>query len=307
MEDSMAHPRAAAAPLELPAWKSVLSVSAAILLALLFVVAGTWKITDPYDAATRMVQAKVPGDLGLPAALGFGIAETFTAVLLLVPRFRRWGAWLSGAMLVAFMVYIGYHYQALRGEECSCFPWVKRAIGPGFFVADGIMLALAVFAGFWARPSSSKRSAAIALGAVAVFAFASLGVAFARQTGAKAPDTISVNGQPYSLQTGRHFIYFFDPECSHCYQAAKAMATYGWKDTKIIGVATSQPRFAPGFLQDTGLKAELTTDVDALKKAFPFGDAPFAVALENGRQKQSYIHFEGNEPKESLKKLGFVE
>src|SRR5688500_16979006 len=217
MEDSIAHASATTRALELPAWKHVVSVSAAVLLAALFLIAGTWKIIEPYDAATRMVQAKVPGNLGLPAALSFGIAETFAAVLLLVPRFRRWGAWLTGGLLVAFMIYIGYHYQALRGEECSCFPLVKRAVGPGFFIADGLMLTLALCAGYWARPSWSKRSAAIVLGAVAVFAFASLGVAYSRQSGAKAPDTIAVDGQPYSLQTGKHFIYFFDPECSHCY------------------------------------------------------------------------------------------
>jgi uncharacterized membrane protein YphA (DoxX/SURF4 family) len=307
MEDSMAQARAVDPPIELPAWKNVLSVSSALILAVLFIIAGTWKITDPYDAATRMVQAKVPGDLGLAAAIGFGIAETFAAVLLLVPRFRRWGAWLTGAMLVAFMIYIGYHYEALRGEECSCFPWLKRAVGPGFFVADGIMLALAVFAGWWARPSESKRSAAIILGAVSVFAFASLGVAFTRQSGVKAPDSITVNGQPYSLQTGKHFIYFFDPECGHCFQAAKQMATYNWGDTKVVGVYTRMPQFAPAFLTDTGLKAVLTADHDLLKKTFPFTDAPFAVAIENGRQKASFIHFEGDEPKESLKKLKFVE
>src|SRR5688500_18158336 len=174
MDEGLAQAQTHPGAIDLPTWKTVVNVSSAVLLSVLFLIAGIWKITEPYDAATRMVQAKIPGQLALPTAIGFGIAETFAAVLLLVPRFRRWGAWLTGLMLVAFMVYIGYHYQALRGEECSCFPWVKRAIGPGFFVADGIMLALAVFAGFWARPSSSKRSAAIALGAVAVFAFASL-------------------------------------------------------------------------------------------------------------------------------------
>jgi uncharacterized membrane protein YphA (DoxX/SURF4 family) len=307
MDDSMAHARAMTGPLELAAWKNVLSVSAAVILAALFLIAGTWKITDPYDAATRMVQAKVPGGLGLTAALSFGIAETFAAVLLLVPRFRRWGAWLAGAMLIAFIIYIGYHYEALRGEECSCFPWVKRAVGPGFFIADGLMLALAMVAGLWARRSESKRSAAIILGAVSVFAFASLGVAYSRQSGVEAPSTIMVNNASYSLRTGKHFIYFFDPECGHCFQAAKQMATYNWGDTKVVGVYTRMPQFAPAFLQDTGLKAVLTSDHDLLKKTFPFTDAPFAVALENGRQKASFIHFEGDEPKQSLKKLGFVQ
>jgi len=33
---------------------------------------------------------KVPQNLSLAAALLLGIAETFSAVLILVPRFRRW-------------------------------------------------------------------------------------------------------------------------------------------------------------------------------------------------------------------------
>lgn len=303
----MAQTRAETGALEMPAWKNVLSMASAVILAALFLVAGTWKIIEPYELATRMVQAKVPGSLGLPAALAFGIAETFAAILLLVPRFRRWGAWLAGVLLIAFMLHVGYHYQELRGQECSCFPWLKRAIGPGFFVGDAIMLLLAVIAGIWARPSESKRSAAIVLGAITVFALASFGVAFTRQSGVKAPDTIAVGGQPYSLAHGKHFIYFFDPECSHCYQAAKTMATFNWGATKVIGVATAQPRFAPGFLQDTGLKADLSTDVDTLRKVFPFVNAPFGVAIENGRQKQSFLYFEGDEPRASLKKLGFIE
>src|SRR6185503_17911017 len=131
MEDSMAHPPVAAGAVDLPAWKSVIAVVSAVILGFLFIVAGVWKITDPFGAATRMNQALLPAALSLPAALAFGVAETFAGVLLFVPRFRRWGSWLTGLLLVAFLGYFAVNYTALQGQECSCFPWLKRAVGPG--------------------------------------------------------------------------------------------------------------------------------------------------------------------------------
>src|SRR4030081_1432787 len=132
MDDSIAHPSFRASALEVPAWKSLLSVSAAVIVAALFIVSGVWKITDPLGWSTRMIQAKVPADLSQAAAILVGICETFGGVLLVVPRFRRWGAWITGGLLVVFMAYFGINYTALHGEECSCFPWLKRAVGPGF-------------------------------------------------------------------------------------------------------------------------------------------------------------------------------
>ncbi len=290
----------------MPAWKGLLSVGAAILLGLLFIVAGVWKITDPYGAATRMIQAKVWPDLSILAAISLGTAETFAGVLLMVPRFRRWGAWLTGFLLLVFMVYIGINYNALQGAECSCFPWLKRAVGPGFFVGDGIMLLFAVAAGIWARQPESLRSAVTILGVVAVFAGVSFGVTYARQSGLQAPDSITVDGQHYSLQHGKVFLYFFDPECSHCFQAAKQMSKFTWKDVKVIGIPTAQPRFAQGFLQDTNLKAGISNDLELLRKTFSFVAGPYGVALENGRQKEAYINFDEKEPKEGLKRLGFI-
>jgi hypothetical protein len=187
--------------------------------------------------------------------VAFGIAETVAGVLILVPRFRRWGAWLAGAMLVAFLIYFGINYNVLRGEECNCFPWIKRVVGPGFFIGDLVMLALAVFAGVWAKPSTSLRSAFVILAAVSVFALVSYGVAATRQTGTRAPDTVTVDGRPYSLQQGKIFIYFFDPECLHCLEAARRMSTYNWGDTKVMVAAIQQPRQSQAFLQDSGLRA----------------------------------------------------
>jgi uncharacterized membrane protein YphA (DoxX/SURF4 family) len=307
MDESLAQLRVQGTQFESPAWKTILSVASGIVLGILFIVSGVWKLVEPFEWAERVVQAKVPAQFGLAAALGVGITETFGGVLLLVPRFRRWGAWITGFLLVVFMAYFAWFYAELTGADCSCFPWLKRTVGPGFFIGDGVMLVLAALAAIWSRKPDGVRGAAIILGAICVFAFASLGVTYAQRSGAAAPDEISVNGQPYSLERGRQFVYFFDPECSHCYTAAKDMAAYRWRDTVVIAVPTVNPQFAPGFLQETGLKALLTIDHDKLKAAFPFGNAPFGVAVENGRQKQSFIGFENGEPLESLRKLGFVE
>jgi uncharacterized membrane protein YphA (DoxX/SURF4 family) len=307
MNDSMAQRDPALMPLELHSWKTAVNWLAAISISLIFLVAGIWKVTDPTGAAVRLAQAKVPESLSLAAALLLGIAETVAGVLVLVPRFRKWGAWLGGLLLLAFMVYIGIHYQALQGAECSCFPWVKRAVGPGFFVADTIMLLAAALAARWSRPPENLRGAVLVLGAVCVFAAASYGAEVMRERGVKAPETITVDGKPFSTQQGRIFIFFFDPECVHCLDAGKRMAKLHWRDTKIIGVATQQPQFAADFLHDTGLQASISPDFQLLKKTFPFGDPPAGAAIENGRQKEAVTKFEGDEPAATLKRLGFVD
>ena len=118
----------ALARFEMPGWKSWLGGAAAVIMAVVFLVAGVWKITDAPGAAVRLAQMKVPGNLSLAATLLLGIAETFSAALILTPRLRRWGAWVMAGLLVAFMIFIGIHYNELRGADCSCFPLVKRAV-----------------------------------------------------------------------------------------------------------------------------------------------------------------------------------
>ena len=302
----MAEPRAHFFPLEMPGWKTAVNWIAAALLAIVFLVAGLFKITDSQTAAVLMHQARVPQNLSLAAAVLFGIAETVSGVLLLVPRFRRWGAISTGLLLGAFIIYIGINYNALRGQDCSCFPWLKRAVGPAFFAEDGAMLLLAIVAGMWAKASSGLRSALLILAAVAVFAGVSYGVNAVRATGVKAPDSITVNGQPYSLQQGKIFVFFFNPECIHCLNAATRMAQYNWGDTRVVAIPTQEPQFGPGFLQRTKLNAAYSTDLEPLKTVFSFVTAPAGIALENGREKAAVNKFDDPEPATTLKELGFV-
>ena len=290
-------------------WQAAVNWISAILIAIVFLVAGIWKATDPVGAAVRLAQARVPESLSLFAAVAFGIAETFAGVLLLIPRFRRWGSIITSLLLVAFMIFIGIHYKELVGAECSCVPWLKRAVGPGFFVGDGIMLVLAILAGWWTKQSEGLRPAALVLAAVVVFAGVSYGVSATRQTGTKAPNTITAeDGRMLSLKEGKVLIYFFNPQCMHCLEAGKKMAGYNWGDTRWIGVATENPQFGGWFLGKAGLsgKGPLAKDLDVLKKLFPFELPPAAVALENGYQKAMLLQFEDAEPAATLKKIGFI-
>ncbi len=320
MNDSMAQPRAGFGALELPGWKTALNWVAAFLIALLFLASGLWKITDVQGAAMRMAEAKVPESLSQAAAILFGIAETVGGVLILVPRFRRWGSMITGLLLVAFLIYIGINYNALRGADCSCFPWLKRAVGPGFFIGDGIMLLLAVCAGIWSKRPESLRSAVLITGAVVVFALVSYGVAEVRQTGVKAPETAMVQEVPpagtplgqqldahsFSLQHGKIFLFFFDPQCMHCFDAAKRMSKLAWGDTKIVAIPVELAQFAPQFLNDTGLKAVYTQEFTKLAPIFSYTAYPYGIALENGREKAPLTKFEDDEPAATLKQLGFV-
>ena len=295
---------------DLPAWKKAIAGVCAVLLAILFFVSGAWKLTDPYLWSQALVEFRVTSALSLPGTLALGIGEMVGAVLILVPRFRRWGAWLLGLLLVVFMVYIGANYGALVGKDCSCFPLVKRAVGPAFFFEDGAMLLMAVVAGMWARRSDNLRGALVILGAVVVFAGASFGVNLARETGVKAPTSITVDGKPFSLQQGNTFLFFYDPTCTHCEAAARKMAKLNWKDSNVVAIPIDTPQFAASFLHDTGLKAGTSNDLDLLRGTFKFATAPYGVALVRGHQKAvvDVGAFETDgQPAATLRGLGFVQ
>ena len=290
----------------LPRWQTYASHGAAALIAILFLVSGIWKITDPLGWTTKIEQFKIPYSVSLPFTILLAIGETWGAVMILVLRFCRWGAWLISLLLVGFMVYMGIHYTEFKSMDCSCFPMLKRAIGPGFFISDFAMLALAGIAGWWARPSANLRGAVVVMGAVAVFAGVCYGVAVSRVTGTEAPANIVADGQRFSLAHGRIFLYFYDPECLHCDAAARKMSKLKWGLTKVVAIPTRQKQFAGAFLKDTGLKAVTCLEHEALKQIFTFGDTPYGVILENGRQKAGIARFDDNEPAESLRKFEMI-
>src|ERR1700722_16454568 len=136
--------------LEMPSWKNMAGSVAALFVAILFIGAGAYKAVDPYRWFRMLEELLFPSQYSLSFTLLLAVGEMFGGALILVPRYRRWGAAISSFLLLSFMVYIGIHYTALIGKDCSCFPWVKRTVGPGFFLGDGAFLAAALVAGLLA-------------------------------------------------------------------------------------------------------------------------------------------------------------
>jgi uncharacterized membrane protein YphA (DoxX/SURF4 family) len=305
--------------LETPAWKSAVNHVAAVAIAVLFVASGVYKALDPYNFSRLAEELLVPVAFSMPLALALGVGETLAGVLVLVPRFRRWGGILASLLLISFMIYMGARYTELAGKDCSCFPTIrlpfgltldfKRAVGPGFFWSDGAMLLAAGVAAWWAKPSQGLRTATVILGAITAFVGVSFGIAYGQRTGATAPESILVEGQPLNLHQGKFFVFFFDPECSHCNDAAKTMGTYTWKsDIQVIGVPTRQPQWAEAFMSDNKFNGKVSRDLEKLKAVFPFEAGPYGVVIESGKQVGTVAHYgEGGEPGPTLRKLGAIE
>ena len=298
-------------PFSVPSAGKTLSLVAAVcacLLGVIFLVSGGWKLLDPFKTGELLEQAQVPAGWGVVGAATLGTLEVFTAFLLFVRRYRRWGGILGSALLIFFIGWIGFYYHTLAGRECSCFPIIKRSIGPMFFVSDGIMLLLGLAAWAWSEKVVSFKVPATALALLAVVAGGSYAWGESKIVHAQIPVPVIVDGKPADLSHGKVFVFFYDPSCMHCDAAARFMSGFDWTDTRVVSIPTINPQWAVQFLHDTGLKAGTSLELDKLKNVFPFVDPPYGVALKDGVVKATYgqAAFNAPSPKSALETLGFV-
>ena len=289
-------------------WTDWLGWAAAVVMAVLWFSAGLWKLTDISGWQLKLTQLLVPVQFSLAGTLAVGIAEVVAGILLLRPAWRRLGGWLSVALLAAFMAYMGVNYETLQGEDCSCFPWLERAVGPAFFWSDAAMLAVALLAVRFSEPFSKMRSAGIAVLAVAVFAGGMLGVDRLQPQPEPADIApISADGSEYDVREGKVFLFFFNPSCLHCLHAGQTMAGYQWL-VDFIGIPTQDPDWGPGFLEDAGLKGvKLSPDVERLRETFEFQDVPYGAMLEDGSVLERLMFWEEPALSETLRGHAFIE
>jgi uncharacterized membrane protein YphA (DoxX/SURF4 family)/thiol-disulfide isomerase/thioredoxin len=280
----------------------------AILLGIIFLVSGAWKMLDPVKTGEVLEQAQVPAGWGAIGAATLGTLEVFAAFLLFTPRYRKWGGYLGSALLIFFIGWIAIYYKVLVGHDCSCFPIIKRAINPMFFVSDGIMLLLGIAAWLWSAPVKSFKGPLVLLVLLAGLSGVNYAWSESKIIHAQIPNPVIVDGKPADLSKGKVLIFFYDPSCMHCDAAARFMANFDWENTRVVAIPTVNPQWAASFLSDTKLKAGTSLELDKLKKVFPFVDPPYGIALNDGVVKETFgqAEFTPPAPKARLQQLGFV-
>lgn len=296
---------------KLSGWQNTVGWTAAILMAALWLVAGLWKLSDISNFQVKLNQLLVPAALTLPATLAVAAGELFSGILLLRPAWRRLGGLFSTFLLLIFMAYVGINYEPLRGADCSCFPWIERAVGPVFFWSDGAMVAVSLLAAWFApKMAAFNQLKGLVIG-IAVLSIGALGWdKLGPQPGGDVPATIAVAGEDYELRNGRKLLYFFNPTCLHCLDVGIALSKYELQGD-FIGIPTQDPDFVDGFLEDAGLmgKVKISSDLDLLKETFPFDDVPYAAAVEDGIIQHRFTMIELEEPHmgEKLRELKLIE
>ena len=70
----------------------------AILLGVVFLVSGGWKVLSPFQTGELLEQAQVPPGYGPLGAATLGTLELLAAFLLFHPRLRQWGGWLNSKL-----------------------------------------------------------------------------------------------------------------------------------------------------------------------------------------------------------------
>lgn len=289
-------------------WQNWLGTAAACVMALLWLTAGFWKLSDISDWQLKLTQLLVPVQLSLAGTLAVAMTEVLAGVLLLRPSWRRWGGWLSALLLVAFMAYMGVNYETLQGADCSCFPWLERAVGPAFFWSDAAMLAASLLAVRFSAPPEDLRRVGIVVMAIVAFSGLMLGVdRLGSRPGGEVQITITASGEPYSLGQGRVFLFFFNPSCMHCLHAGQTMSKYTWQ-ADFVGLPTQDPDWGSGFLEDAGLTGvKLSPDVAVLRETFEFQDVPYGALIDDGAVVDTLVFWEEPELSATLRKHGFID
>jgi uncharacterized membrane protein YphA (DoxX/SURF4 family) len=274
---------------------------ATIALGVVFILAGTLKVADPWSFLGSLPAYGIPSALRLPITLGMPTIEVVLGVMLLVGWRTRIAALASAAVLAAFAGVIAYGYGMGTLQECGCFgPMLKRT-PPEALAQDGAFIVLAVLGMMWAPATKldMTRFRVGTLATVAVISVAMIGGTLYSDTaslderiasaepilGSDVPTLDSLN-----LRNRDVFLYLFHPDCPHCVRNGPAMARIAQDPDlpEIIGITHSvDPGEVRAYLNHAGADIKAYEfNIASFVQITGDGAVPQLVYLKHGRRER---------------------
>jgi uncharacterized membrane protein YphA (DoxX/SURF4 family) len=208
---------------------------AALGLGLVFILAGTLKVADPWSFLGSLPAYGVPPFLRLPITLAMPTIEVVLGIMLLVGWRTRLASIAAAGVLAVFAGVIGYGWAMGTLQECGCFgPMLKRT-PPEALAQDAVFIAMAAFGMLWAPGNKIEltRFRTGTLATAAVLSVALIGgtlwsdtatlderiVAAEPAVGSDVPSLDSLD-----LRSRDVFLYLFHPDCPHCVRNGPQLA-----------------------------------------------------------------------------------
>lgn len=117
-----------------------------LVLALVFTYAAWDKILDPAGFALSIDNYRLfPLPLIGPMAIFLPWLEIWAALMLFVKRWRRAAALILGALLITFILAVGFNLLRGLDFECGCFGSGGRQAGLILLIQDGMLLICALY------------------------------------------------------------------------------------------------------------------------------------------------------------------
>jgi peroxiredoxin len=134
---------------------NTLLLVARLLLAAVFVVAGLTKLADRAGSRQALIGFGIPPVLATPLGIVLPLVELAVALALLPAASAWWGALSALALLLVFVVGIGYNLVRGRTPDCHCFGQLHSApVGWPTLIRNALLAAVAVIMVWWGWPDA---------------------------------------------------------------------------------------------------------------------------------------------------------
>jgi len=259
---------------------------ASIGLGVVFILAGTLKVADPWVFLGSLPAYGVPPILRVPVTVIMPTLEVVLGIMLIAGWRTRMASIAAAGVLASFAGVIAFGWAQGTLQECGCFgPMLKRT-PPEALAQDAVFIAMAVLGLMWAPLTKMeftrfRAGTLVTAGVVAVAMIAgtlwsdtaTLEDRIAAAEPALAGEMPSL--EDLDLRNRDVFLYLFHPDCPHCVRNGPKLALLA-NDAElpeIIGITHSvDPGQVRAYLNHAG------ADI----KAYEFNPASFVQITGSG-------------------------